>query len=634
MAIEVRKRGEFKKISELKRWWNESPDQAGRALMSAAEAIEYATWRERYMSFVCARLMTGRSMPGSFGCTMSDRSMRAAGTTWDAQFNPPALNVIAAAADVFQNKVYNSRPFLRFENKAGTYKAELIAEHQTEFVDALWDELGMWNMMLMAGIDCMTFPSAFVKVGVGIDDKIEHQLVKSDEILIQPTDMNHGNPRSLIQRVFVNREDAMVLAERLPKEKRESAKSAIMRAQSARSGYYKAQIAYDDVIAMCEGWRLPLPDGTPGRRVLAVDGYTLAYDKWEMDRFPFAKLSYQPVSGSWMGQSLAEIALPLQRKLDRVAMTIDELERRNAWPRWKYPANSGINPDMFKGPGFIPYSINPGPEPIQGPAAHKELYQQQLTMVQWIFQRLGINQGSQAGETPAGLNSGIAILAFNQVDDKRHISLCEAQEDFVTDIGKLDIAIAEEMDLKVTIDGKTKRWSEFADGKKNKPRAFPMSRLPTLPAARYQQIENWSLDGTITHREKMRLLGTLDTKGFMDQYVASDTLTHKKIDDMLDSGEYSPPTPYGNLQGQLTIAQARIQQAEIKGASPDKLRLVAIFISALVEMIDDDRALHPPAQPAPGPGPGGAMIPGPQEGGPVGPVSPEPQAAPVEQAAQ
>jgi hypothetical protein len=628
MAIEVRKRGEFSKISELKRWWNEPSDRAGRALMAAAEAIEFATWRERYMSFVCARLMTGRSMPGSFACTMSDRSMRAAGSTWEAQFNPPALNVIAASADVFQNKVYNSRPFLRFDSKGGTYKSGLVAEHQTEFIDELWEELGMWPMMLMCGIDCMTFPSAFVKVCVNASGRIEHQRVMSDEILIAPTDMNHGNPRSLIQRVFVNREDALSLA-RGPRK--DEIKAAILRAQSARSGYYKAQIQYDDVISLCEGWRLPLADGTPGRRVLAVDGITVDDKPWKMNRFPFAQLKYQPISGSWMGQSLAEIALPLQRKLDRVSLTIDELERRNAWPRWKYPAASGINPDMFKGPGFIPYNPpGPGPEPIQGPAAHKELYQQQFNMVQWIFQRLGINQGAQQGDTPRGLNSGLAILAFNQVDDKRHVSLSEAQEDFVTDIGRLDIAVAEEEDISVKVDGKTVKWSDFADGKKNRPRAFPMSRLPTLPAARYQQIENWSLDGTITHREKMRLLGTLDTKGFMDQYVASDTLTHKKIDEMVEDGKYSPPTPYGNLQGQLTIAQARIQQAEIKKVPPDRLRLIATFISALVEMIDDDRALHPPQMPAPGPGPGAPMMPPPQE---QAPVSPQMEAAPVEPAA-
>lgn len=599
-------------VGDPLRWWGAQGDRGAAALTAAAEWIEVSTWRERYMAFVCSRLMTGRGMTPSFGARMSERSNRLASSTWSATFNPPALNVVATSADVMLNKVFKNRPWLEWTPNRGDFKSKMNAKGITEYIDAIFHMCNAWPLIELCGIDCMSFGTGLVKVGRSVDAKsIELTRVLQEEILLMPEDQgSFAFPRSLIQRVFVNRDDAINKwgtykgSDPDKRAKAENIARKLKGAQRVYPGFYDAAIQYKDIVALCEGWRLPFPDGTPGRRILAIDNVCLEDEKYTRKRFPFAKLIYQPLSNSWLGQGLAEVTLPLQREIDRVSTVIAEIERRDAWPRYAVESGSQVNPESFNGPGIVTYSQT-APIPLRGSGGAKDLYGERQTLIQTAFQRNGISPQQSTGEKPSGLSSGVAILAFNQLDDSRHVAISQRLEDFVDDIGSLILDEAEEMNPTVYVAGKnTVSWKDVGiERRRGKLKSFPMSRLPTLPSARLQQIENWFADGTITKATKLRLENVPDTQGYIDMATASENMVLTQIDTMIETGKYDPPIPYTDLASALQMAQSRYQQEYVDKTPPDRLRLLMRYIAQLRQMISKAAPKSQPmpaSQPMPG----------------------------------
>lgn len=589
------------------RWWNAETDRAAAAALTAAAAhIETNGWRTRYLNYVCAQAMTGRGMPSAFGFSMSQTSSRNAASTAGAIYNPPVLNCIATAADVFRNKVYNQRPFLQFIPRArNDFRSRADAIDLTAFLDAQMDFSKLWELVEECADDCMTFPTAWLKVGPGLDGVTEVTRVLDEEILFPlGDDGGYGMPRSMIQRSFLHKED--VAASSLVGDD-DIKRRTILNAQGVFSGFYSVDgAAYKDIIALCEGWRLPLPDGTPGRHVIAIGETCLLDEPWERPRYPFARLRFSRLSNSYRGQSLAEQGLPLQKEIDRIGSTLAECERRQAWPRWLAEKSSKVNPRDLQGPGFVLYSVTP-PSPIAADPASPQLYASLETKVNRLFQRFGISANQVAGNLAEGLSSGRAIIAAVHVDDSRHVSTLQELEDFVTDVGNLIIeqnSAGQAPELEAS--GQKLKWNKIAGAvAKMRVRSFPMSRLPTLPAAREQTIQDWFNDGTIDRVTKTKLQRLPDTGGQTNIITAADDYVSKTLDDMIVTGEYTPPSPFSNLAKALEIAQARWLQEATYELAEDRLNLIARYVAALLEMM--------PAQQNPGTGQQAPAAPAPQE---------------------
>ena len=582
-------------------WWTQpKPSKAGQpevaskaagALSAAAEMIEWSQWRDRYAQFVCAQLMTGRAVPAAFGCSLSDRSSRAMRSTWSALFNPPAMNVVALCADVLRNKVFKNRPFLDWIPERGNFAAKAASKEMTFFTDEMYSVLKVWPLVEQAGDDCMTYPSAWGKVAV---IRREGRKVASitrvlnEEILLTPEESGAFTlPRSMIQKVFANREDAINTygVDASGKELVE-VKRALERAPGVYKGFYDAGYDYDHIIPLFEGWRLPYPDGTPGRHVLACGNVALVDEPWKRQRFPFAKLSYLDVGGSFTGQSLAEITMPFQREIDRMTIVIAENQRRNAWPRWSYTVSSHITPDMFEGPGCIPTADGTYPQLLKQDAVAPELYRERDATIQKAMQRNGISPNAAQGQSSQGLTSGIAKLADIQIDDSRHVSTMQRQEDFVGDLGELLIDACQEEKVPIQLPGgKHIDWTVVEKARKiSRARPFPMSRLPTLPSARAQQVQNWYDDGTIDRRQKAKLENMPDKQGFIDAYTASDDWIESTLDKIVETGKYHPPLQYADQKRMMSMAQARWLQEAVAGTPDDRLMLVTLFIQQVLEM--------------------------------------------------
>lgn len=605
------------------RWWNASQAGVAGKVSALAAQIETSTWStSRYMQYVCARLMTGRAAPSGFGYSMTARSGRVASSMASALFNPPALNCVAVAADVFKNKVFKNRPWLTYTPTVpGDVKLRTKCKAREQYVDAAFEQLKVWDTIGLALTDCLQYPSGFVKTSCGLTGKeLTVERVLSSEILLSNEDMGSYRqyPGSALQRVYAALEDLLDCFGRT-----DEIVQAIKNAPGVYAGFYKSGANYSDIRALVEGWKLPRSgeDGKPGRHVLAVGNCTLLDEPWKRDRLPFSKYDFNVLSNEYMGQSMAEIQLPLQRRLDRIELTIEECELRNGFPRWLIESSSAVDTDQFSGPGFVDYS-GTAPVQIMGDVP-KELYESRDAKMAQCFTRVGVSQQAAGGEKPEGLSSGLAILSWQQVDDTRHVDLAMRLEDFVADIGDQIFEVASEIKPSFRSMGhELIKWDDVdINSDKYKTTPMPLSRLPQTIAARVQQIQNWYDQGSITRDQKLRLEEMPDLQGYVQLATASEDWVAKALDTMVETGKYVPPLPYIDVASALRDAQARFLLESRWELPANRLRLVSQFIGALQEM--PSKAPTPPpmpqqgAMPMPGQPPMGAPMPG---GPPPGPM--------------
>lgn len=589
------------------RWWEESEGTVAGAMASAAGAIEKYGWPRRWLNLTCTRYMTGREMSSLYAYSMAKRPASLSRAYAAAEWRPPTDNVIATCADVFSARIWKQRPFIIVVPYAGNFKARVKAKKLARFCDAVFAEAKFWDTYELNGIDAMTTGDAFVKVHESLSDKgkIAITRVLADEILVNEEEALYGQPRSLLQRCFIHREELISKYGTTP-----ALRDSIWKAPGAYPGlYFGGDLNAQDVVPFVEGWHLAgwnsqTDKEEEGRTVVAIGDVMLDDRKWTKNRFPFAHLQFKQLTTGYFGQGLAEQLLSYQAELNRYDEADWENQRRISWPRVLNPIGSMASKAALSGVsgGVIDHAPNMEPKFIFPEATSPLAEARRERIKRSAYRRAGISETAAAGEKPGGLNSGAAIMAWATVDDSRHVDLGQRGEDYVTDVANLVFDLAEEIKPKVRLPGRTVQEIAWDDVRMANnlyaARAFPMSRLPQLPAARQQTIANWYADGQIDKATKMRLEQVPDTEGYADIATAARDDIEMVLDAIVEEGDYLPPEPFEDLKAALSIAQSRYLQERARGCPEDRLDLLLHWIMQCDEQLAEGAGvvgIQPPA---------------------------------------
>jgi hypothetical protein len=247
------------------------------------------------------------------------------------------------------------------------------------------------------------------------------------------------------------------------------------------------------------------------------------------------------------------------------------------------------------------------PEPVIANSNNAETWQYLEGLIMKLFKRARISEQAAAGTKPAGLNSGAALMAWAQLDDSAHADTGQHQEDYVTDLFQLLRDEAEDLKPSVMVPGRTVqqiKWEDVRlDNSAYVARAFPMSRLPQLPAARYQQIADWYADGIIDKATKLRLEQVPDTQGYANLAAAPRDYIEATLDEIVETGKYQPPDPDMDLAVALQVVQARYSLEKREKTPRDRLEKLLTWRAHCQELIEDLGGVGPNTvglQPPPG----------------------------------
>lgn len=486
------------------------------------------------------------------------------------QQNRVSFNVVKSCVDTLTAKIAKNKIKTQFLTSGGTLEQQTRGKKLTKFMFGHQQDTGVLELYKLAFRDALIFGTGFIKT-IREDGKIRKERIFPDEIMTDPADSYYGCPRCLYQRRFVAK---ATLKERFP-ERADDIES-IKTIELFRGD------AVEPMLLVAEAWRLP--SGEKGRRILCVDGVALVDEPYRHDYFPFSVMRYTEPMLGYFGGSLPEEIAGIQMEINRVCRHIQECQRLISLPRIFYEMTSKFNPGHFvNGIGtFVPYSGQP-PTVNTPQAVGVEVYNWLETLIRRAYEMTGISQLSATSQKPAGLDSGKALMVYNDIESERFILLGQAFERFVTDDCLRSCMLFKDGDVVSVadrLDGmESLKWSDIKLPDDDYiVQTFPVSALPNSPAAKLQMVTDLKNEGYIAPEEAAELLDYPDLDTNSAIRLSPIKLIRKACEKMLLEGEYLPPEPFLPLPLALKTAQSYFCWGQLNGFPEKRLALIQQYI--------------------------------------------------------
>jgi hypothetical protein len=535
------------------------------------------------------------------------------------------LNVIKSVCDTVAARIAKNRPRPVFLTSGGNYTFRRRAKLLEKFVDSQFYTSGLNQVAPRVFLDACVFGTGIMKIyRVGTTVKVER--VFPGEVFVDQAEGMYGEPQQMYQRKYINRD---VLLEMFP-GKRE----LIMRANTPTDDRFNLERdSTVDQVEVVEAWHLPSsPDANDGKHCIVVDQGTLAEAEWNHDYFPFTIIRWSERLRGYWGMGLAEELTGIQIEINKLLMKIQKAFQLLAVPWVLVEAGSKIKKAHLNNQigAIIPYTGTP---PIVRPnqTMSPEVFSHLDRLYQRAYEIAGVSQLSASSLKPAGLESGVALREYNDIESERFALVSRSYEQMfmeaakqVVNIGK---AISEDNPGWSVVTQRDKytiqevKWKDV-DLEKDAYvlKVFPSSSLPSTPAGRLAMVEQLMGSGLLSPEEAKRLLDfpDLDRELALDR-AASDNID-RIIEHMIDDGIFEAPEPFMDLALSLKKTQAAYNKAVNDNVPEDRLTLLRQFMASVHQMIK--RAQLEAANATAAPVPGAPPAPGPN-GAPVTAVSPE-----------
>ena len=180
------------------------------------------------------------------------------------------------------------------------------------------------------------------------------------------------------------------------------------------------------------------------KHVIATNGRILFEEDWPHDWLPYVFFHYnRPIHGFYT-QSLVELILPDQIRLNEINEVIEEAQKLFCSGKLLVPHGSKVaSQNLDNGVGRVITYTGAPPEAVTWPAIAPELYAERDRIKSGAFMKVGINQQASSGNLPASarLDSSAAIRELNAVQDSRMSDVIQRYEKFFIDLAKTMIRV-------------------------------------------------------------------------------------------------------------------------------------------------------------------------------------------------
>lgn len=527
-----------------------------------------------------------------------------------------SYNVVKSCVDSAAAKIAKNRPKVQFLTEEGDYTLQKKAENLTQYTSGLFDQTSANQINQQLFVDAAVWGTGCGYVFKTDDSNIGYERVFAQEITVDDVEAIYGKPQSMFRTKLVSKD---VLKEMFPKFKREISKATV-RPQQSGSDVLTDQIK----VKIC--WHLKSgPNAKDGKYAICIDTCTLFSDDYQKDSFPFVFFHWNNKLFGFWGQSLAEELAGLQLEINKLLRSVQIAQDRMAVPIIFIESGSGVSDDQMtvnnianivKYTGTVPTFMVP-------PAIAPEIYAHIETLKNNAYEITGISQLSASSKKPDGLDSGVAIREYNDIESERFVLCGQRYEQLFIDLAKLMIDVSRDIyedkgNISVRVRGnkfiKTIDWKDVnLDEDQYSMQAFPISMLPSTPAGKFAMTQNLIQAGLISNDYALELLDFPDLNEYTSLATASLNTTRMLISQMLDDGKYTPPDPYLNLELALNEAHTTYLRSLQKKNIPEKnLDLLRTFMQDIIEI---QNKANPPVPQTPIAAP-------PQQGqAPIAPVS-------------
>jgi len=577
------------------RWWTEPTEEQYRHITAVCDGIVEAQSYRQIQNLRYARLYANQELAG-FGVGLYDRVASSGPIA-----NRVSYNVVRACIDSAAAKIAKMRPRLVALTSGGTWDLQQKSKKLAKYLEGTIVNANAYQEMSKAFVDGCVFGTGVVKVFQD-GEKICTERVFVNEIVVDDAESIYGMPRQIHQLKYISRD---VLADMFPDKI-----DKIRQAASGMKGDKSTLTSFSaDMVVVRESWHLRSgKNANDGKHVISIENCTLHSEPYNKDYFPFIFIRWSQRLLGFFGSGIAEELIGIQVEINKLLRNIQQAQNLACLPRVLIEDGSKVTEDHINNQigSIIRYS-GVAPQIVSASAMPAELYNFLENLYNKAFQITGVSQLSASSMKPSGLNSGVAIREYQDIESERFALVAQAYEDAYIKLGNMIIDLAQELSeinpkQSVMVPGSNLvheiKWKDIQVGKNEfLLQLYPASLLPTQPAGRLQKVQELLQAGMISQTTAKALLDFPDIEDAMDNELAAYNDIHSTISHILDTSEYMAPEPFQNPQLCIQIANSYYLRAKTKGMEESKLELLRRFMedsAALVQL-----AQTPPEAAAP-----------------------------------
>jgi hypothetical protein len=584
--------------STLAQWWLEKNDNKAAAQMLTTAAYLKETQQYRYrQAAVFARLYGNHSLYSFAGNNMAKMDM-ATGLPQDR----PTFNLIQSVTDTLVSRLSQNRPQPVFLTDNSDYKQRNLAKKLNNFLQGEFYRTKTYELATTVLRDACVEGTGVLHVYETPDNKVGVERVLLTELLVDPNESIYGEPRQIYRIKLVNRD---VIKANFPHmaDKIDEAVTAYPdnSADSAKT--------VSDLIMVVEGWHLKSgKDANDGRHMLACSAGMLLDEEYTKDSFPFVFMHYAPRLLGFWAQGVAEQLMGTQMELNSILFTISRAIKLVGVPRVFQEEGSKVSSAAHNNEiGVIVKYRGTKPSYEVAPSNAPELYAERDKLIAYGYQQSGVSSLQASAQKPQGLNSGEAIRSYDDISTDRFASLSRRYDNLFIDLAYQIINLAKDIAER---DGTYSTVYPNKNGTReiDLPKAalvqdtfviqcYTQSSLPKDPAGRLQKVTEMIQAGMISIQEGRRLLDYPDLEQIEKLANAGEERIFQILDDIVESGKYTPPDPFIDL---ALATQLTVQYINLYGSAKleeDKMQKLRDFYSQVQAI---KQAATPPAMPPQG----------------------------------
>lgn len=563
----------------LSPWWMESDPNKAASLMLTSAAYLKETQAYRYrQAAVYARLYGNQSLYSFAGSNINKMDQ-----TYGLPQERPTFNLIQSVTDTLVSRISQSRPQPVFLTDNGDYKQRNLAKKLNNFILGEFYQTKAYELATTALRDALVEGTGVIHVFETPDNKVGLERVLLTELLIDPNEAMYGEPRQLYRIKLVDRD---VLLANFPHKK----EMLLNAAKGYPDNSADSSKSVSDLVMVVEGWHLRSgKNATDGRHTLACSSGSLLDEEFTKDRFPFSFLHYSPRLLGFWAQGVAEQLMGTQMELNSILFTISRAIKLVGVPRVFQEEGAKITAAAHNNEiGVIVKYRGTKPSYEVAPCNAPELYAERDKLIQYGYQQSGVSALQASSQKPQGLDSGEAIRTYDDISTDRFASLSKRYDNLFVDLTYQIIDLAKDI-AEITGSYSTVYPNKNGTKEIDLPKAamiedqfvvqcFTQSSLPKDPAGRLQKVTEMVQSGMITLQEGRRLLDYPDLEQIEKLANASEERIFQILDDIIETGKYTPPDPFMDLQLATTLTTQYINlYSSAKLESSKQLKLIDFF---------------------------------------------------------